>query len=226
MYQYPCIVTSSVQLIPGQNPDVSDFPFSFLHSAIPDTAINRDFHLDFDADIDADADADPFESYNDPFEDNFEMYSDDLPLAAGAVDSYLGSVKENINSELKDNALPLYYQRGSFWVYPPDPYFGLCNAVKNKDGLEPTCLYKPKVFVWLPHLLDRQSILTCQNHECSYYKKTSHPLTFKAWNENPVAHRVVDIKDNYYILTQRMQCHKIPAAAQLNVEEQCIYMIQ
>ena len=158
-------------------------------------------HPDFDADTDTDADADPFDSYNDPFEDNCEVYLDDLP-PAGVVDSYFGSVKNNIQGELNGNALPLCYQNGSFWVYPPDPYFGLHDSAKSAGGLEPTKLYQPKVFVWLPHLLDRQSILTCQNHECHYYKNTEHPLTFKSWNNDPIACRVVDIKDNYYILTQ------------------------
>ena len=135
------------------------------------------------------------------------MYSDDLP-PAGAVEAYLASVKDKVVQELNGNALPLIYQSGSFWIHPPDAYFGLSNSTKSSGGLAPLPLYQPRVFVWLPHLLDRQSILTCQNHECSYYKDSKHPLTFKAWNDNPVARRVVDIKDNYYILTQRMQCRK------------------
>ena len=39
-------------------------------------------------------------------------------------------------------------------------------------------------------------------------QNVTHPLTIKGWNDNPVAHRIIDLKDSYYILTQRFHCHK------------------
>ncbi len=169
----------------------SDYPFHFLDSVAPD--------LFSDHDMDS--------TYDDPFEDLSGIDFDDLP-PAGVVEAYIASLKDKIVHELEGNALPLCYQNGSFWIHPSDSYFGLQSSTKSSEGLAPMSLYHPRVFIWLPHLLDRQSILTCQNHECTFYKDVSHPLTFKAWNDNPIAHRVIDLKDNYYIMTQRFQCHK------------------
>jgi hypothetical protein len=64
------------------------------------------------------------------------------------------------------------------------------------------------VFIWLPHLLDRRN-LAYQNPQYHFYKDPKHPLTIKGWNHDPIARRVIDLKDSYYILTQQFCCRKV-----------------
>ena len=87
-------------------------------------------------------------------------------------------------------------------------YFAM-SSLRASEGLAPESLYYPRVFVWLPYLLDKRK-LTCQNATCHYYKDKDHPLTIKGWNSDPVARRVVDLKDSYYIITQRFRCTSCP----------------
>ncbi len=75
------------------------------------------------------------------------------------------------------------------------------SSLRSSESLTPESLYYPRVFVWLPHLLDRRD-LTCQNSKCHFYKDKKHPLTIKGWNSNPVARWVVDMKDCYYIIVE------------------------
>ena len=43
---------------------------------------------------------------------------------------------------------------------------------------------------------------------CQNYKKATAPLSIKGWNDNPIACRVVGLDSVYYVMTQRIQCHK------------------
>ncbi|KDQ53153.1 hypothetical protein JAAARDRAFT_699398, partial [Jaapia argillacea MUCL 33604] len=78
-------------------------------------------------------------------------------------------------------------------------------AVTLPDGIIPNLLYRPSIFVWLPHLLDSRP-LTCQNPECRNKNNKKYPLACKGWNNNPVARRVVSLDRVYYVMTQRFYC--------------------
>src|SRR5436190_794255 len=98
-----------------------------------------------------------------------------------------------------------YKQHGQFWIYPPDPYFLMHKGLQR--GLCPDSLYHPPVFLWLPHLLDKKGYL-CQVPGCQNYKNRLVPLTIKGWNSKPIARHIVTLDSCYYIMTQRIQCHK------------------
>ena len=35
-------------------------------------------------------------------------------------------------------------------------------------------------------------------------------MTVKGWNDNPIAHRVIGLDQNYFVITKQIQCRKIP----------------
>jgi hypothetical protein len=123
----------------------------------------------------------------------------------GVVKLYLASIKDKLAKELKHDSLPMCYIQNQFWIYPADPFFAMRKAAHSASGLQPDPLYRPSVFVWLPHLLQDDK-LTCPMPNCKNYKKSNNPLTIKGWNDNPIARRVVALDHVYYIITQRIQC--------------------
>jgi len=118
-------------------------------------------------------------------------------------------VKEKLVKEISSHKMPGCYAAKTFWISPPDHFFALKKSQVSSDGLNPTSLYHPRIFVWLPEFLDKSSI-TCQNSECQYFKDSSHPMTVKGWNDNPIAHRVFGLDQNYFIITKQIQCQKFP----------------
>jgi hypothetical protein len=103
--------------------------------------------------------------------------------------------------------MPFCYRENSFWVRKPDPIFALRNSAKTDEGLNPTVLYYPDVFVWLPHTIDRRP-LTCQNKNCSRYQDSEKRLKDKGWPDTPIARKVIGLECNYYIMTKRFYCQK------------------
>ena len=96
----------------------------------------------------------------------------------GILETYLATIKGNIMSSLEGAHLPSCYQQGQFWMYPPSPYFAMYRTERSlgSDVPNPAGLYYPAVFLWLPHLLDLASTITCQNSSCSLYKDKGHPM--------------------------------------------------
>ena len=142
------------------------------------------------------------------------MFSDDSfeqcdPEVKGIIEAYLASVKENLVQEISSRKIPNCYAAKTFWISPPDHFFALKKSQESSDGLNPTSLYHPRIFVWLSEFLDKSPI-TCQNSECQYFKDSLHPMTVKGWNDNPIARRVIGLDQNYFIITKRIQCRKIP----------------
>ena len=105
--------------------------------------------------------------------------------------------------------MPSCYTAKTFWISLADHFFALKKTQESSDGLNPTSLYYPRIFVWLPEFLDKSPI-TCQNSECQYFKDSSHPMTVKGWNDNPIAHRVFGLDQNYFIITKQIQCWNFP----------------
>lgn len=170
------------------NQDDVNSPFSFLGSVGPDTSSHSE----------TDGDSEDLEDLlNDTPQDDSDA------KIGGVLETYLATVKGNIMSALGSSHLPPCYQQGQFWIYPPSPYFAMYKAERSLDSdvLNPTSLYYPAVFLWLPHLLDSVSIITCHNPSCSFYKDKAHSMVIKGWNTNPIARRVIGLDQNYYIMT-------------------------
>jgi len=168
-------------------------PFPFLE----DDPVDSDIESDFD-DSDGSGDLDDVLNGHPPDEPS------DTKIH-GIVHAYLVTVKNQITSAMEASHLPPCYRSGQFWIYPQHPYFAMSKAEKIPDGLNPTSLYHPSVFLWLPHLLDTRPI-TCPNAKCRWHSDQAHPMTIKGWNDDPVARRVVGLDQNYYIMTMRIQC--------------------
>ena len=143
---------------------------------------------------------------DDPLDQSESYASNDAdaetPLV-GVVQTYLVGLRETLSRQIKDRGKPVCYMEGHFWIRPQDPYFAMLKAEKSPDGLNPERLYHPRVFLWLPNLLN-DNLPKCPNTECAKYKKGD--LSVKGWNDKPIARRVIDLDGSYFIMTQRVEC--------------------
>ncbi|KAJ7624250.1 hypothetical protein DFH06DRAFT_1445903 [Mycena polygramma] len=80
--------------------------------------------------------------------------------------------------------------RPSFWVNPPDPVFTL-----SRHRLDPILLYRPRVFLWLPHF---------------FVTKLLCPKCGKKLEKNGAVapRRVTDLEDSFYIVTWAYYCRE------------------
>jgi len=171
-------------------------PFPYL-SAPPPSDLGSGAETDDDIFSDCGSD-----DLNDPFEnDSKDNYVEPDPQVKGIIQTYLASVKENLVKEIRNQKMPNCYKARTFWISPPDHFFALKKSQESSDGLNPTSLYYPKIFVWLPEFLD-DSIITCQNHECCHFQDALHPMGIKGWNDNPIARRIIGLDQNYFIMTK------------------------
>ena len=138
---------------------------------------------------------------NEPSNDLPSKESEPNVPISGIVQTYFLELKERLSREIALHKMPLCYQQGHFWIRPIESYFSMCKALLSPDGLAPYSLYQPIVFLWLPHLLLDDTVLTCQNDGCRH-----KPLTVKGWNDKPIACRVVTLNGLYYVMTQRFHC--------------------
>lgn len=77
----------------------------------------------------------------------------------------------------------------TMWIHPPDAVFHL-----SRPQLDPTILYRPQVFLWLPHFFVTQ--LHCPNCRTGVLQK----------NGALCPRRIVDIQDNFYIVSWAYYC--------------------
>ncbi|KAJ2922273.1 hypothetical protein H1R20_g14824, partial [Candolleomyces eurysporus] len=77
----------------------------------------------------------------------------------------------------------------SLWIYPPDPIFSL-----SRHRFDPTLLFRPRVFLWLPHFHVEELV-------CPYCKSC------KLEKNGPAPpRRIVDFTDHFYIVTWQYYC--------------------
>ncbi|KAF5344903.1 hypothetical protein D9758_011549 [Tetrapyrgos nigripes] len=190
--------TSSTQDNSTANPEaggsnINEFdpqrPFSFL----PESTFSESLHS----------------ASTDDQETSGKSPEDDIPAddSEGIITTYLHSVKDRLSKSLTGDVMPFCYRENSFWVRKPDPIFAMRNAAKTDEGLNPTPLYLPDVFTWLPHTIDRRP-LTCQNKNCNRYQDPEKRLKDKGWPDTPIARKVIGLECNYYIMTKRFHCAK------------------
>ncbi|KAJ6603889.1 hypothetical protein B0H10DRAFT_1957628 [Mycena sp. CBHHK59/15] len=92
---------------------------------------------------------------------------------------------------------PLCYLRGDFFDRPSHPVFALDES-KASTGLDPTKLYWRRVFVWLPYLLP--------GCPARFLYPCGQPLSRNGFNDDPIACRVRDIPDDFFLFTNRFIC--------------------
>lgn len=109
----------------------------------------------------------------DDVDDVFPLPDGDDPVEAardeekqpvhGFLHLYLASQQEKIEKQIGLHGLPDCYRLGNtFWVRPDDPFFSLRKAAEAPSGPDPSCLYEPEIFVWLPTLLmPKDFVLHC-----------------------------------------------------------------
>ncbi|KAJ7872089.1 hypothetical protein B0H13DRAFT_2280300 [Mycena leptocephala] len=127
-------------------------------------------------------------------EDTTDTAEAEIPDDENCVlSNQLKAAKKRITSEIDIHKKPLCYERGDFFDRPPHPVFAL-----KGGSINPSALYHRKIFVWLPHLLPG-----CP----SRFKCTcGMPLSRKGFSDNPVARRVRDMPEDFFLFTNRLVC--------------------
>ncbi|KAJ7796568.1 hypothetical protein B0H14DRAFT_3157931, partial [Mycena olivaceomarginata] len=83
-----------------------------------------------------------------------------------------------------------------FFHRPCHPVFALHNSVIT--GLDPTQLYLRRVCIWLPYLLP--------GSPSRYLCTCGRVLSRNGYNDDPIARRVRDIPDDFFLYTNRFIC--------------------
>ncbi|KAK7448772.1 hypothetical protein VKT23_013503 [Stygiomarasmius scandens] len=108
---------------------------------------------------------------------------------------YLSLVLQKIRKNTDAHQHPDCYKQGTFWIYPKDAPFYLHES--EIQGINPSGLYHLPVFVWLPDMLPgAPSSLKCPN---------GHDLIRNGYNKDPIARRVRDMANDYFLLTNRLR---------------------
>ncbi|KAG2206553.1 hypothetical protein INT47_008570 [Mucor saturninus] len=124
--------------------------------------------------------------------DENEFITVDNDAASILEESYVNKYLAELQERLKGKR-PEEYHNGTFWAHRKNPYFILDS--NNKDQ---GYLYTPRVFLYLPHYLVRD--LTCPTCEAK--------IGVKGFNKKPIARRIIDLNDCFYLMTTRYKCRK------------------
>ncbi|KAI7856603.1 hypothetical protein BDC45DRAFT_533566 [Circinella umbellata] len=100
---------------------------------------------------------------------------------------------------------PNCYKNNTFWVYPESSYHSQ-HVFEKKNTIpkpSPLKLYKPRVFIWIPHLLvpDRK----IDYPTCPMTLKSKH-LQAQGWATTPFARRICNLTNNFYVMSYRYKC--------------------
>ena len=119
--------------------------------------------------------------------------NDRSPLLTGARAEWVKKQLELVKLSMKNNSNP-YTSRTAVlvngWIYPPNPSFRASTSAIRYTF--------PRIFVWLPRYLTE--VIKCPR--CS-----SHNTKSDGWPTHPIARRVVDLHDCYYLATRRQKCN-------------------
>jgi hypothetical protein len=99
-------------------------------------------------------------------------------------------MKKNVSRKLS------CYDRGTFMDGSPYPFF----VASKKFQLQPEHFYKPKYFVFIPHLLANMSIWCPQCLSRSEKGKNGQPICLTPNGFPKAPRRVVDLDENIYII--------------------------
>ncbi|KAI8146810.1 hypothetical protein BJV82DRAFT_599948 [Fennellomyces sp. T-0311] len=112
-----------------------------------------------------------------------------------AFASYFRELQLDLTKQMHErpSKLPKCYDEGTFWITPPNAFFSLW----RKNCPDPQPLRRPRVFVWLVHLL--VDVLHCP--ACDNKKLQSH-----GWATAPCARRILDLNSDFYLMSYRYKC--------------------
>lgn len=94
------------------------------------------------------------------------------------IDRYLGEIQTELTR--KRGEWPKCYKEGTLWYESKLPSFAL------RKQLSPEELYKPRVCIWLPHLLALSSL------KCP---KCNEDLSADGYTKDPKARRIIDFDE-------------------------------
>ncbi|KAI9249771.1 hypothetical protein BDA99DRAFT_217405 [Phascolomyces articulosus] len=137
-------------------------------------------------------------------DDNVE--NDENYNEAPFLKTYFSEVQKRVLKSFngKQRNEPKEYANKSFWIEPPSPFFALRIGHSN-----PTELYKPRIFLWVPHLLASKPLkCTCKS-----------TMVVKSFNDKPHARRVVDIDRCFYIMSIRYKCSNDKCTVTMNAHD-------
>ncbi|KAG2191633.1 hypothetical protein INT47_000544, partial [Mucor saturninus] len=127
--------------------------------------------------------------------DDDESVTDEQEFLSGEVQNgVLYHYFEEVQKRLTEEAMPAEYNNSTFWIRPMQPFFAL---LKNKPV---EYLYRPDIFLWIPHLLLNNKINDLHCPTCK------SPIKTKGFNKKTHARRIIDLDRCFYILTKRYRC--------------------
>jgi hypothetical protein len=139
-------------------------------------------------------------------EDNMDVNADEAQKESdaeahqiGVLEVYLVEVLDCIKAKIQKSGAPECYFQGTFWINPHDPVFALHASSAHSTNLSPKELYHLDVFLWVPDHLPGTSSLKCV---------CGQKLTHNGWNENPIARQVKHLHQDYFLLTNHLQCER------------------
>jgi hypothetical protein len=116
---------------------------------------------------------------------------------SSVMGKYIREIVAKLNSEIKSlGTIKLYRESKSFWIYQENPYLSrYCSKGLKVDS---DIAYIRDLFVWAPHLLHTNNRIPCP--------LCKEPLSNDGWAHNPCARYVVDINNNFFILSYNYKC--------------------
>ena len=96
---------------------------------------------------------------------------------------------------------PACYDAGQFFLNPKNPFF----ATANQFQISPTVFYRPRYFIWLPHLFVKIPCPSCKKAGRTRADGSAPMLYLLGWPRAP--RRVVDIEFCIYIFGYRYNCN-------------------
>ena len=108
---------------------------------------------------------------------------------------YVKNIIQKLNVELKNTkTLSMYSELKTFWINPPNSFLFRCKS----NSASPDNDYIRPVFVWAPHLFFLNNKIPCP--------KCKGKMELMGWPSNPKARFVIDLFENFYILSYNYKC--------------------
>lgn len=165
-------IDSSVEVAPVSNPPQEDFE--------EDSILTDNDNANTGGASDT---LSPVETVEDPETDELdenEFQQMDNEVGSFPIDSVIDKYLTEIQRRISEGEISTEYIKSHFWIHPDSSYSHL-----SKNNIDPKLLCIPRVFLWLPHELQKD--LNCP--KC----KTDTGFRFKEFNTKPRARRIVDL---------------------------------
>ena len=103
-------------------------------------------------------------------------------------------INRRINNAIASgNSVSEIFDNGTLWFTAKNVLL-----LSEREKLNPESYVIPRLFVWVPRLLGAKI-------KCPFCR--SEDTTCKGWGDNPIARRVVDLHDCYFVMSRRQRCN-------------------